>query len=255
MIISHRYRYLFIEIPLTASWAIRNELCDHYDGTPILHKHASLPEFCKIASEKERGYFVFATVRNPLDEVVSRYFKLKRDYKQLFSRPDAVKENLSDYSDLERYRFVHENDASFADYFCKYHQRTFSGMIDLSYGGLDFVIHFERLQEDFAEALGEIGLEPMRPIPQSNKTPERDSRWQQYYTAELVPQAQRVFGPFMTRWGYNMPTSWGDYRHRRWDEMQYRLVCLLRYYYFIHFRYSNARAAQAVRILRAKLLD
>lgn len=37
MIISHEHKYLFIEIPLTASWAVRKELCEFYGGEAILH--------------------------------------------------------------------------------------------------------------------------------------------------------------------------------------------------------------------------
>ena len=79
MIISHEYKYLFIEIPLTASWAIQLELCQFYGGAPILHKHATYAEFRNIASEEELNYLVFATVRNPLDKIVSRYHKIVND--------------------------------------------------------------------------------------------------------------------------------------------------------------------------------
>jgi hypothetical protein len=174
VIISHEYRYLFIEIPLTGSWAIRNELCQYYGGSPILHKHASLPEFRKIANKDERDYFAFATVRNPLDEVVSRYFKLRSNYKQVFSGPEAVKANLSDYSDLEKYSFLHATDATFADYFQKYHQHTFSGIIDFSASGLDYVIRFAHLQEDFAEVLRRLGIDRCGLFPWSIK--RRDQR-------------------------------------------------------------------------------
>ena len=87
MIISHTHKYLFVEIPLTASYAIRHELCEYYGGVPILHKHASFPDFLQIAAPHERDYFVFATVRNPLDETVSRYCKLRCDHKGTFSDP------------------------------------------------------------------------------------------------------------------------------------------------------------------------
>jgi len=50
MIVSHRHRYLFIEIPLTGSWAIHRELREHYGGSPILHKHASYPEYRRTLS-------------------------------------------------------------------------------------------------------------------------------------------------------------------------------------------------------------
>jgi hypothetical protein len=47
MIVSHQYKCLFMEIPLTASWAISQELCRYYGGASILHKHATYVEFGK----------------------------------------------------------------------------------------------------------------------------------------------------------------------------------------------------------------
>jgi hypothetical protein len=41
MIISHEHRYLFIENPLTASWAIHVELCDRCGGEAILPNNAN----------------------------------------------------------------------------------------------------------------------------------------------------------------------------------------------------------------------
>jgi hypothetical protein len=255
MIISHMYRYLFIEVPLTGSWAIGNELCQYYEGVPVLHKHACLPEFRKIATKDEQDYFVFATVRNPLDEVVSRYFKLMSNYKQVFSGPEAVEASLSDYSDLEKYNFVRETNASFSDYFIQYHQHTFSSIIDFSAPGLSYVIRFEHLQEDFAEVLRRLRIEQVRPIPVTNKTPRRNDEWQEYYTERLIPQAKRVFGPFMDRWGYQMPVSWGAIQVKKQDQLRYWFMRSLRYIYFIHFRYNQAKPAKVVRALRARLLS
>ena len=59
MIISHRHRYVFVELPRTGSSAVRRELRELYDGVPILHKHSTYDEFRRQASEDERGYFVF----------------------------------------------------------------------------------------------------------------------------------------------------------------------------------------------------
>jgi hypothetical protein len=89
LIISHQHRYLFVELPRTGSTAIRHELRELYDGTPILHKHSTYDEFRRQASVAELQYFVFSTVRNPLDDAVSRYFKLKTDHNLRFSnRPN-----------------------------------------------------------------------------------------------------------------------------------------------------------------------
>lgn len=255
MIISHKHRYLFIEIPLTASWAIRHELCEYYDGAPILHKHASYPEFRRIATADERSYFVFATVRNPLDEVVSRYFKLKTDHKGAFSNPEATESLKAEYADHQKYKFIKKSDGTFESYFKKYHKRTFGGMIDLSSDDLDFVIRFERLQADFSEVLRLLGIKQLRPVPVMNRTQGRKPDWESYYTLEIIQQAQRVFGPFIKKWGYEFPAGWGDCQITWLSQVEYQMVGLARRLYLTHFRYSDKAYAKAIRWLRAYLID
>ena len=139
MVISHKYRYVFIEVPLTASWAIRNELCMHYGGEPILHKHATYIEFERIASEEENGYFKFATVRNPLDVVVSQYFKYKTNHKEAYTDSRSLEAGLVEQSDLEKFRFVQDRNNSFSDYVQRYHHLPFDSLIDLSADHLDYL--------------------------------------------------------------------------------------------------------------------
>lgn len=52
MVISHKYEYLFVELPRTGTTAIHNELLEKYDGQGILSKHANYRDFLKIASEE-----------------------------------------------------------------------------------------------------------------------------------------------------------------------------------------------------------
>jgi hypothetical protein len=254
MIISQQHRYLFVEIPLTASWAIRHELVEHYGGVPILHKHASYPEFVPVASGEEEDYFVFATVRHPLDEAVSRYFKLVTDHKGAFSDPAALQALQVDRSDLEKFEFIRETGAGFADYFRRYHRRPFNTIIDLSAGRLDFVIRYERLQGDFAEVLRRLDLEQVGPIPVMNRTQGRRPEWQSYYTPDLFEQAVRRFGSYMSKWGYEYPPEWGSYSPHWWDELEFRLVGMTRRFYLRHFRYSEGMAGRAARALRARLI-
>lgn len=70
VIISDRHRYLFVELPRTGSTAVHRELKARYDGTPILTKHATYRDFLKVATENQKRYFVFSSVRNPLDDAV-----------------------------------------------------------------------------------------------------------------------------------------------------------------------------------------
>jgi len=62
-----------------------------YEGQPILYKHATYPEFLRVATDDEKTYFAFSTIRNPLDQAVSRFFKLKTDHKGQFSDPQRIR--------------------------------------------------------------------------------------------------------------------------------------------------------------------
>lgn len=252
MIISHQFRYLFLEMPLTASWAIHHELCQHYGGEPVLHKHASYSEFRQIASASEKNYFVFATIRNPLDTVVSQYYKLKTNHRGAFSKPESAQNLLVDYSDLDKYRFIKENDASFTDFFREYYRRPYSDLIDYSAHALDFVIRYEHLQEDFAEVLRRLNLKQAQPIPPTNKTQGKKGQWQDYYTPEIQEQAKQVFGPFMACWGYTFPEAWGPYQVSRLNVLRYQGFNLLRGIYVNRFKYSRSPLASMVRSLRAR---
>ena len=237
MIISHRYRYLFVELPRTGSTAIRRELRELYDGQPILHKHATYEEFLKVATDEEKRYFVFSGIRNPLDDAVSRYFKLRTDHKQRFSeRPGKHKRWLNRIIDRRMVGFLRRTDADFAHYFMRHHILPYDRWSSLSHARFDFIIRFESLADDFAEALRRIGIEPQRPLPQVNPTAARSRDYRDYYPPRTRARARRVFGPFMERWGYAFPPEWGIARPTRGDRAQYSAFSFLASIYWRYIR-------------------
>jgi hypothetical protein len=211
VIISHRHRYLFVELPRTGSTAIRRELRTHYDGEVILHKHATYEEFLKQASPEEKTYFVFSGIRNPLDAAVSLYFKLKTDHNRRMSDPSRRPKHKPLLNRLlhgMKFGFLRRTDADFATYFMRYYVLPHDTSASLSHERIDFVIRFENLAEGFEEALRRIGIEPVRPLPLANATAKRDRDYRQYYPPRTWKRARRVFGPYMTRWGYEFPAEW-----------------------------------------------
>ena len=112
MVISHKYKYVFIELPRTATTAIVEELIKFYDGENILYKHSSYRELKKYYYNKYSDYFVFACVRNPLDRTVSLYEKLKTNDRGY---------NVHPYFQL-RANYLKKK-GSFEDYFLKYYGR------------------------------------------------------------------------------------------------------------------------------------
>ncbi len=225
MIISHKHRYVFVELPRTGSTAIRRELRELYDGTPILHKHATYAEFRRQASEDERTYFVFSGIRNPLDDAVSRYFKLKTDHKQRFSDPSLRQRRrrpLNNALDRRMFNYLRRTDATFSNFFLHFYHLPYDTWASLSHDTFDYLIRFERIGEDFDAALRKIGIAPARPLPAMNRTGQRSRDYADYYSPKAMKRARRVMGPYMARWGYEFPTAWEVEPPTSLDWMGYR---------------------------------
>jgi hypothetical protein len=248
MIISDKHKYVFIELPRTGSTAIANELREMYDGVSILYKHATYEEFLKAASPVQREYFAFSGIRHPLDDVVSIYAKYAQDTRGLYHDPEKFKlqsrNPLERMRDRRRLRFIERNDADFAAFFLRFYRLPYCRWSELSHDSLDFLIHFERLQEDFAEALRRIGVEPMRALPEHNRTEGKASDYLSYYTPETIARAKRVFGPYMKKWGYAFPSEWGEVELSWWNQREFEFVGALKgaYWRFVRPQLAKLRA-------------
>lgn len=239
MIISHRHRYLFVELPRTGSTAIRRELRDLYDGEPILHKHATYEEFLRQASDDEKHYFVFSGIRNPLDDAVSRYFKLKTDHNRRMSDPlrrPKHKPLLKRVLDRRVFGFVQKTDANFATYFMRYYVLPYDRWASLSHRRFDYIIRFENLADDFEQVLRNIGIEPKRRLPAVNTTARRGRDFTTYYPPHTWARARRVFGPYMERWGYSFPPEWNVKPPTRLDQLGYAVFSFFARLYWRYIR-------------------
>jgi hypothetical protein len=238
MIISHKHRYLFVELPRTGSTAISRELRTYYDGMAILRKHATYNDFLKIASPEEKKYFVLAGIRNPLDDAVSLYFKLRNGHHKSWTDPSNREANkkVADRVRLMMFDFVKDTRADFPAYFKKFYKVPYNTWSDLSHYKFDFIILFEHLQQDFDSALRLIGIEPIRYLPVMNKTEEREGDFLSYYTPETIPQAKRVFGPYMKQWGYEFPREWGADSTPWWNQLEFEFFNVFRRVYWRYLR-------------------
>lgn len=196
MIISHRHRYLFVQVPQTASSSMGEELCRNYAGEPILHKHALYRQFLEIASPEEKEYFVFAGRRNPLDCLVTEYFR-RKEGKRI------------DDNEMNRRitQFIRNNSASFQDYYRKFHSH-FHRSKNPYHEGANYLYRFENLQEDFTEVLEILEIDQVRPIPRLNRTTGKDLPFMSYYTPDLQPLVRMTMGSRMRRAGYSFPPGW-----------------------------------------------
>jgi len=230
MIISHQHRYLFVELPHTASTAISKELCLHYGGEPILKKHTPYHKFLKIASPEEKKYFVFSGIRNPLDIAVTGFLKYKNNHNNFYTDPKNWKRNGGFVSDsaLEAFRFVQRTHADFPTYFMKYYRWPYDSWSSLDHHHFDFIIRFERLQEDFAILLRRLRIEQVRPLPVVNPTSNKKANFWSYYTPDTWTRAKKVFGPYMAKWGYTFPPEWGDCHITPFTRLQFVVLGIVR---------------------------
>jgi len=212
MVISHTYKYLFVELPHTASAAIHKELCEQYDGHSIIRKHAPYHQFLRGATEAEKEYFVFSCIRNPMDMAVSVYFWRKTNHHNLFTNPEKWREQGGFVTSKmrEEYDYIQKTNAAFPQYLRHTYRLPYDNWSRLAHRSFDFLIRFERLRQDFSEALRRIGIEAARPLPERNKTDNRQQDFITYYTPETQAHARYVFGPYMAQWGYSFPASWED---------------------------------------------
>jgi hypothetical protein len=239
MVISHVHKYLFIELPRTGSTAIRKELEKNYSGVPILYKHSTYYDFLKVATTEEKKYFVFSCIRNPLDSVLSYYFKCKTNHRQQFTDPSKmISKGIVGFLDSKIFNCVKNTNADFPTFFMKLYRIPYNNWSHLSHEKFDFVIRFENLQDDFAKALTLIGIEPKRPLPLANKTGMKEGDFLFYYTPETVKRAKRVFGPFMSKWGYEFPSEWGDTSVPWWNQMEFELFNVFRNFYWRCLRFK-----------------
>lgn len=239
MIISHLHKYVFVQLPRTGSTTVGRELRQHYDGKRILYKHSTYREFLRVAREEHKDYFVFSCIRNPMDDAVSRFFKLKTNYRERYTDPGKLRRRrrfITERIEDRLFNYIQENDADFEEFFLRYYRIPYNDWSCLDHEKFDYVIRFERLQEDFARALELIGIEQKRPLPVRNKTPERKNKYYSYYTPATIARAKRVFGPYMKKWGYEMPASWGDDSIPWWNQLEFRAFTFLRSIYWKYIR-------------------
>jgi hypothetical protein len=252
MVISHKYKYLFIENPHSASTAISRELCEKYDGKTILHKHAIYHEFKRNANAQELNYFTFACIRNPLDEAVSLYYKLKSNHKGKYTNPKRLAKYGGSVTkwELKKYKFIKDNNADFTEFCKRFYNLPYGSIIELSAKHCDFIMRFENLQDDFSEALRLIGVEQKRSLPQQNKTDEKEADFLSYVRPEIYNKTKRIFGPFMKKHGYDLPHEWGDISISLSNWMSFYCTNILRKLYWRFVRTSPRVYAQLLRKMR-----
>tara|TARA_B100000795_G_scaffold28339_1_gene18759 strand:- start:904 stop:1692 length:789 start_codon:yes stop_codon:yes gene_type:complete len=238
MIISHKYKFLFIGLPFSASSAISKELHLEYDGEPYLRKHSLYHDFKNSASKSELKYFVFAVIRNPMEIAVTLYEKMKANSKRNFTNPDLFSENGGHITKQHRKRFnyIHDNKASFQQYFKKFHQKPYDNLASLTVENCDFVIRYENISEDYLLALKKVGVINPKKLPVANKTVGKKNDILGYYTNDIKEISINVFGPFFKKHNYYFPEEWGEIKISLKSKLEFLILGVLRKINQKHFK-------------------
>ena len=230
MIISHKYKFLFIGLPFSASSAITKELNLQYEGKPYLQKHSLYHEFQKKATKEELKYFVFAVLRNPMEIATTIYSKMKSNSKGNFTNPELYKENGGHITKEQRKRFdfIHKNNATFGEYFLNFYTRPYDNLASGTLEKCDFIIRYENISQDYLKALKKTGINNPRPLPVANQTSGKKNSLLSYYNKEIKDRSIYVFGPFMKKYGYDFPKEWGKLNVSFYSQIQFKTLSLLR---------------------------
>lgn len=230
MIISHKYKFLFIGLPFSASSAISKELYLQYEGMPLLRKHSLYHEFKKNATKEECDYFVFAVLRNPMEIAITLYEKMRANEKGNFTNPELFTENGGHITKRHRkiFKFIHDKKATFQQYFKKFFSIPYDNLASLTLDNCNYVIRYENIANDYLTALKKAGVENIRPLPVANKTAGKSEDVFGYYTDEIKEKAISVFGPFLEKHNYSFPEGWGEVRPSIKSRVQFRVLGALR---------------------------
>jgi hypothetical protein len=71
----------------------------------------------------------------------------------------------------------------------------------------------------------------------------------------VYDHAKRIFGPFMSRWGYQFPREWGDITPRALEKVEFAILTYLRKIYWGYIgECPNLFLGGAGKLLRKALL-
>jgi hypothetical protein len=239
MVISDSHRYVFVEVPQTASTALAAELIDHYGGRRILRKHTDYGEFLRTATPEERQYRVLATIRNPLDIVVSKFVKARDDHERAHGKDKlpGTPWGFRFRPEARERAFMAKHGPDFDRFVRRFYPRVYNSRACLLPRGAH-VLRYERLNEDFAAWLKSIGVQSVGPIARKNITGGRDRSFAEWYQGDLQGHAVRIFGPYLLQWGYELPEGWPENRPSRMQWLRFRVDTLIRRFYLTHIHYG-----------------
>jgi hypothetical protein len=214
MLLSHKYKFLFVHIAKTGGTSVRAALNGlrwrdprYYLMLPA-HKLSGFsghqlglkfPRHAHIIAAKEMlpspffdSLHKFAFVRNPWDLQVSSFHHIQRE------RPDAMR-GIGNFNEFMRWKFNPERPYQYhidtslslqADYLVDLHGNLLA----------NFIGRYENLAEDFAAVVDKLEL-PVKALPHKRKANDRDA-YKSYYEQDVVDLVAAHFARDVELLGY-----------------------------------------------------
>jgi len=223
-LISRKHGFLFIMPPRTGCTAIYTVLTKAVgaeripaqdilaeDGTiAVPCKHTRLPQLLNaglITAEERQRLFVFTTVRNPFDSLVSLYGKKAGRYQKLLQDRSSWIYKIPGFAeDIEYCRTHSFEEWVLRSYWPRWWQRIRGAgrrsMLDRYAAGVDFVMRFETLQRDLDTALAKVGA-PRVEVPRINPTDHRPPDYRPSYSPRARRAVEYTFREDLRKYGYS----------------------------------------------------
>lgn len=199
MILSNRYKFLYVHIAKTGGTSVRASLmslrwrdpyyfaqwiCSRLSGLTGHRIASKLPRHSKIVCAQEmlpqeffKSLYKFAFVRNPWDLQVSSYHHLKRERPFLLEGRESFEAFTRWKLDPARPYQYHLDTAitPMTDYLVDLHGNLLT----------DYIGRYERLHDDWAHICKHLGI-PHRPLPHERKATDRRKDYRSYYSDDLA---------------------------------------------------------------------
>ena len=135
---------------------------------------------------------------------------------------------------LKMFNFVYKENANFKAFLKKLYlvPLPYSNELDFNKNHCNFIMKFEDLNEDFSKVLKMLKISQIRPLRKLNTTSYKKD-YLYYYVEDIFKYVQKIFGPFMTEWGYTFPETWPNYEISRFNFILYKIMKKIRFFYAI----------------------
>lgn len=200
------------------------------DGKKVVGaKHCSVKQLLDhgiLSAADASNLIKFANVRNPYDRFATEYARASGSWlENHLNDPNShVNSGPAEFVDEERTRVARRiaraRDMEFEEWLLqrldlhplsnpieiakRYRRRLREDRRDILFPltrGVDEIIHFERLEEDFNKVLRAAGFTEYVPIPQINATPTKND-YRKYYSDAARNRIEKHFGKELTEFRY-----------------------------------------------------